>query len=466
MKFSEYCCSCFAKNTPSTSIRSPFEGDHTISSAFLQIFSKDLLSSVSSVFTENMCDACIGQFRSTFKFWTKCEEAQKNFSVLLEERKIPAVQDNEAADGGSSNADEDEEAAEEININSAASLKDHMDDIHKDPSKELLCDICDFMTTKKSKLASHMLQHRKEKSFICRECKKVYSTRSAWKKHMNNVHLGGTKVPSINNFLCSICGKNFGTRQRLQHHTVTHTGEKKFPCTLCDKTFATSSRLKNHIRVHTGERPYKCECGKSFSQRNVLVCHRRLHTGEKPFQCSICQKAFRQYATLKTHMAIHTGKPIECPDCKKTFCRISFLHVHMRKHTGEKPYACDRCPNRYRQKCHLDQHMDTHDGVKYQCEVCKKEYSKRWSLKIHMYTHTEGTRFKCPDCDSSFVRKDKYKRHLRTVHGKDMESPSNKYILVPGSENINAVTYQLVQVPQEAQLTIVGDDESGGMLIN
>lgn len=112
--------------------------------------------------------------------------------------------------------------------------------------------------------------------------------------------------------------------------------------------------------------------------------------------------------------------------------------------TGEKPYACDRCPNRYRQKCHLDQHMDTHDGVKYQCLICKKDYSKKWSLKIHMISvHSDGSRFKC-DCGLSFVRRDKYsmprmpkvsisyftnsrfifryRKHAKIVHGKDIDT--------------------------------------------
>lgn len=72
-----------------------------------------------------------------------------------------------------------------------------------------------------------------------------------------------------------------------------------------------------------------------------------------------------------------------------------------------QPYVCDRCPNRYKQKSHLDRHMDTHLGVKYRCEICQKEYSKQWSLKMHMFTHSAEKPFQCSDCTLSFVRKDK-----------------------------------------------------------
>jgi hypothetical protein len=35
--------------------------------------------------------------------------------------------------------------------------------------------------------------------------------------------------------LCPICGKKFGTNQRLSVHHLTHTGEKNFECATCSK---------------------------------------------------------------------------------------------------------------------------------------------------------------------------------------------------------------------------------------
>lgn len=60
--------------------------------------------------------------------------------------------------------------------------------------------------------------------------------------------------------------------------------------------------------------------------------------------------------------------------------------------------------------------MDTHLGVKYRCEVCQKEYSKQWSLKMHMFTHSAEKPFQCGDCTLSFVRKDKFKAHIKSYH--------------------------------------------------
>lgn len=143
-------------------------------------------------------------------------------------------------------------------------------------------------------------------------------------------------------------------------------------------------------------------------------------------------------------MTLHTGKTIKCPDCDKMFSRTSNLILHRREHvsrksllrgfrvldsifesswenfsfichlnftqfvqTGDRPYACSQCTNRYKQKSHLDRHMDTHLGVKYTCDVCKKSYTKRWSLKMHMTSHTNRKPFRCDSCGAEFTRRDK-----------------------------------------------------------
>jgi hypothetical protein len=47
--------------------------------------------------------------------------------------------------------------------------------------------------------------------------------------------------------LCPICGKKFGTNQRLSVHHLTHTGEKNFECATCSKfpcTFYRNSKFQ------------------------------------------------------------------------------------------------------------------------------------------------------------------------------------------------------------------------------
>lgn len=157
----------------------------------------------------------------------------------------------------------------------------------------------------------------------------------------------------------------------------------------------------------------------------IIIFTILLKSGEKPYECLICLKKFSQNTILKTHMTLHTGKRIKCPDCDKLFSRASNLILHRREHvsyimndrylfitnnrlqTGEKPYSCNQCANRYKQKSHLDRHMDTHLGIKYTCNVCTKVYSKQWSLKVHKFTHSGKKPHQCDLCTAEFVRRDK-----------------------------------------------------------
>jgi len=49
-----------------------------------------------------------------------------------------------------------------------------------------------------------------------------------------------------------------------------------------------------------------------------------------------------------------------CSVCGKTCTSKSKLAQHMRVHTGERPYQCNECGRKFRQKPHLNTHMGTH----------------------------------------------------------------------------------------------------------
>ncbi|CAG0895155.1 unnamed protein product [Cyprideis torosa] len=47
-------------------------------------------------------------------------------------------------------------------------------------------------------------------------------------------------------FTCAVCGKSLSSKQMLQYHKLTHTGEKRFACRICGKSFARSDSLSTH----------------------------------------------------------------------------------------------------------------------------------------------------------------------------------------------------------------------------
>lgn len=146
-----------------------------------------------------------------------------------------------------------------------------------------------------------------------------------------------------------------------------------------------------------------------------------------PYECTFCQKRFSQNTILKTHMTLHTGKTIQCdfPGCDKKFARTSFLILHRRDHTNERKYTCDKCSKQYKQKSHLDRHYEaSHLGIKHKCEYtgCNKEFTKTWSLKQHTFSHENEKPYKCDFCKSSFIRRDKLKKHVLKSHPNNEKS--------------------------------------------
>ncbi|NXS03456.1 ZNF79 protein, partial [Oxylabes madagascariensis] len=75
-----------------------------------------------------------------------------------------------------------------------------------------------------------------------------------------------------------------------------HAGGRSYICTYCGRSFGSILHFERHQNTHTGVRPYKCSlCRKSFGDAPALVKHQRIHLGGGDggeFRCEECGKGF------------------------------------------------------------------------------------------------------------------------------------------------------------------------------
>lgn len=87
----------------------------------------------------------------------------------------------------------------------------------------------------------------------------------------------------------------------------------------------------------------------------------------------------------------------------------------------KRPYPCNLCPSRFGSKMELEEHQNSHTGMKpFECDVCKARFNRRSTLWNHKRIHSDAKPFVCTVCQMTFKWKNSLKCH------KDMHQRKNE----------------------------------------
>ncbi len=215
------------------------------------------------------------------------------------------------------------------------------------------CNKCDKTFRKSIQLRTHKLQHSsvdKPNLFKCPECHKGFPGKASLNTHVRSAHT--TAEPGESDYMCGKCGKDFRHSGTLTKHMIlAHKDVQLLSCKLCSQTFTSAAELVDHLTfVHAGSQPGK-------SHANIVTNQPTFSSGAKRKDSNAAPKQCTQQSQVVNKVKVETKKETTCFVCDKEMSSIGALTIHMMLHTGEKPYSCPFCEEKYRQKVHVQSHI-------------------------------------------------------------------------------------------------------------
>ena len=235
-------------------------------------------------------------------------------------------------------------------------------------SMDYKCDLCPYVSSKRSNLKTHRRIHRKK--FSCELCDKKFARKTELARHIN-VHENGIKrkrrrvrpqqtklkptekkemeEEKTEYYKCEICTYIGFKKENLKDH-MKRKHRNDFTCDVCGKKFGLNKDLGRHKKqVHCEAKHYCEKCNRVYKSKRRLDHHLKTHEADyvKPsFDCEICEKSFTTKYVLAAHIkSEHLGmkRIYQCPLCGRSFTQRNSYLMHANVHAGIKPYVCDKC---------------------------------------------------------------------------------------------------------------------------
>ncbi|XP_017786292.1 PREDICTED: uncharacterized protein LOC108569298 [Nicrophorus vespilloides] len=139
----------------------------------------------------------------------------------------------------------------------------------------------------------------------------------------------------------------------------------------------------------------------------------------RPYACEVCNKRFKQRHEVNAHKRSHSNPSFQCDICSKMFVHKSHLTSHRKKHLCEFSEFCKDCNKGFVTKSAYLKHVKVHhEKVSHICDICGHRLSTMSALNEHKTTHDPNygkeRSHVCDICGKSYLTARNLKTHLKT----------------------------------------------------
>ena len=337
-----------------------------------------------------------------------------------------------------------------------------------DPAKLVHCDSCDFTSSLKGSLRTHVMSRHLKAQFECENC--YFRSRSLpmVKKHIKTEHAELEPTATIK-VTCGSCQMAASSVREFQQHVRDSHSQynwetrplrkpmrkkkkkkvedkrikhDKLPTFLCESCNVTT-KAKEEIIEHVIENHHIDEEEDSEEQFEEIIKKIAVHcvscgfcgsfpdyTAHLPRQssvvCEVCGSHNKDQKELADHLLVsHRDCRYSCPDCEYDQPTRRAVVLHSREVHGARSrswlYQCPQCPLKACEARMTAHCQEEHPAVKtepkselLQCQYCVFQHISPTKLESHLrFTHKI---FHCSDCSETFQKRKMLVSHILRNH--------------------------------------------------